>query len=438
MWVESQVGQGSTFRFTIQAEAAPDQTRVYAYSVQPQLENRRVLIVDDNATNRRILTTQTQNWGMLPRETASPLEALEWIRRGDPFDVAFLDMHMPEMDGLTLAGEIRQYRDAQALPLVMLSSLGRREAGAEAVQLAAYLTKPVRLSQLYDALVEILAEQPATRKRGADRGAHIDARLAERLPLRILLAEDNAVNQKLALQILRKMGYRADVAGNGLEVLEALGRQAYDVILMDVQMPEMDGLEATRYICQEWPKDKRPRIIAMTANVMQGDREMCLAAGMDDYISKPVQIKELQLALERQGQPAAMPTVPVRGTAAAVIDWGVLDGLRDLQEEGETDFVQNMIDIYLTDAPPLLTQLKEAIACGNADQVRHAAHTLKGNSNSLGARQVGAVSLELEKLGRSGTLTGAAPLLAGLEREFARARQALEAYPQVQSSNALE
>jgi len=295
MWVDSEVGQGSTFHFTVQAEAAPVLAPAYLRDTQPALKDKRVLIVDDNVTNRRILSLQTQSWGMFPRNTPSPIEALSWIRQGAPFDVAILDMQMPEMDGLTLAAQVRRERDARALPLVMLTSLGRQEVGAESITFEAFLTKPIKASQLYNVLVGIFAEgtQPAQRYRDPVGRPKFDPEMGERLPLRILLAEDNAVNQKLALHLLERMGYRADVAGNGLETLEALRRQTYDVVLMDVQMPEMDGLEATQAIHQEWPREQRPRIIAMTANVMKEDREECLAAGMDDYIGKPIRVEEL-------------------------------------------------------------------------------------------------------------------------------------------------
>jgi CheY-like chemotaxis protein len=314
---------------------------------------------------------------------------------------------------------------------VMLSSLDRRETGAEAVQFAAYLNKPIKQSALYNTLVQIFAEQaPHTPERETGDELQFDTELAERLPLRILVAEDNAINQKLALQMLRKMGYRADVAGNGAEVLQALERQPYDVVLMDVQMPEIDGLEATRRINQQWTPEQRPRIIAMTANAMLGDREACLAAGMDDYISKPIRGRELQIALERWGQrspvsPGSDP--PVRDPIPATIDRAVLDDLRALQEPGEPDFVQEMIDLYLTDTPPLIAALRVAVGQGEADGLRAAAHTLKGNSNSLGAMRMGSLSLELEKLGRSGTITTgqAEPLLGELEREFERVRRAV-------------
>ena len=242
MWVESRVGIGSTFHFTVEADAAPAPVRAFEQTEPAQLAGRRALIVDDNAANREILVRQAESWGMLVWKTGAPTEALEWIRRGDPFDVAILDMQMPDMDGVTLAGHMRRYRDADALPLVMLTSLGRIEESA--VEFAAYLTKPIRPSQLYEALIVVVGGEAEQAERPAV--AVPDERLADRLPLRILVVEDNAVNQQLAMLLLQKIGYRADVAANGKEALEALQRQPYDVVLMDVEMPEMDGLEATR------------------------------------------------------------------------------------------------------------------------------------------------------------------------------------------------
>ena len=305
MWVESVAGQGSTFHFTITAEKANLVVGHRFHGEQPNLAGRRLLVVDDNPTNRRIINLQTHDWGMLARETGSPLEALAWIRQGDPFDLAILDLHMPEMDGFALAAEIRKLRDAKTLPLVMLSSVGARDSGPDLIGWSAYLTKPVKQSQLFNLMAGIFGQAESSQPVAAPAAAgpqKIDAEIASRSPLAILLAEDNVFNQKLAVHLLAQMGYRGDLAANGLEALQSVERQHYDVILMDVQMPEMDGLEASRQLCARWPRDKRPHIIAMTANAMQGDREMCLAAGMDDYISKPIRIAELAAALERAYQ----------------------------------------------------------------------------------------------------------------------------------------
>jgi GAF domain-containing protein/DNA-binding response OmpR family regulator/tetratricopeptide (TPR) repeat protein len=303
LWAESTgiPGEGSAFHFTIETEIVemPERAHRDLHGVQPDLDGKRVLIVDDNATNRRILTLQLHRWGMQTRDTESPKEALGWIGGGDPFDLAILDMHMPDMDGIELAGRILKMRDEKALPLVLFTSLGRREAVADSQLFAAYLSKPVKQSQLFDTLAGIFSEQPEKEKKSAPSKVQMDPELAKRHPLRILLAEDILVNQKLALRLLDQMGYRADVASNGLEAIQAVERQPYDVILMDVQMPEMDGLEASRQICARWPRGTRPTIIAMTANAMQGDREMCLEAGMDDYVSKPIRPDELVNALMR-------------------------------------------------------------------------------------------------------------------------------------------
>ena len=301
MWAESTgvPGEGSAFHFTIQTEtvAMPERSRRDLHGIQPALNEKRVLIVDDNATNRRILTLQLQAWGMQARDSETPAEALKWIKRGDPFDLAILDMHMPGMDGVALAGRIRKQRDAKSLPLVLFSSLGRREADVDANLFEAYLSKPIKPSQLFDTLASLFVEQPTTEKRAAPAKLQMDPEMAKNHPLRILLAEDILVNQKLALRLLQQMGYRADVASNGIEAIQSVERQPYDAILMDVQMPEMDGLEASRRICARWPRGQRPAIIAMTANAMQGDREMCLEAGMDDYVSKPIRPDELVKAL---------------------------------------------------------------------------------------------------------------------------------------------
>jgi len=300
MWVDSQVGVGSTFHFTIQAEPAQISVRTHRDGQQPSLVGKRLLAVDDNPTNRRIILLQTQNWGMITQATGSPEEALRWIRQGTPFDLAVLDMHMPEMDGLTLGQEIRKLRDAKSLPLVMLSSVGTREPGIGPFEWAAYLTKPIKQSQLFNVMTGIFSQAEAQSDvRQSPSLPSLDPEMAVRHPLRILLAEDNVVNQKLALRLLSQMGYRADLASNGLEAIRAVERQSYDVILMDVQMPEMDGLEATHQLCAQIPAQQRPRIIAMTANAMQGDREMCLQAGMDDYLSKPIHVDELVTALNR-------------------------------------------------------------------------------------------------------------------------------------------
>ncbi|MCH8857165.1 MAG: response regulator, partial [Proteobacteria bacterium] len=295
LWAESAgPGQGCRFCFTLpeQAAALAPGPRRDLIGAQPALKGRRMLVVDDNATNRRILALQAGKWGMVVRDTASPLEALQ-LALSEPFDLAVLDMHMPEMDGVALARRLRDLKPA--LPRVLFTSLGRRDV--EAGLFAALMMKPLRQSQLFDTLVTVLHHEAVPEPTAAPL-PRPEAGLAQRHPLRILLAEDNAVNQKLALRLLAQMGYRADVAANGVEAVESAQRQPYDLVLMDVQMPEMDGLDATRLLVERLG-EQRPRVVAMTANAMQGDRERCMAAGMDDYITKPVRVEALVAALKQ-------------------------------------------------------------------------------------------------------------------------------------------
>jgi CheY-like chemotaxis protein len=295
-------GEGSTFHLVVRMPvASPDEvTPTRPQRVEADLSGRRVLIVDDNATNRRILVAQTARWGMLPRETGSPSEALRWLAEGEQIDIILSDLLMPEMDGVEFASRASQIdRAAESPPIVILSSVGVRDRDESG--LAGWLAKPVKPSALHDTIATILLggvlARPAPAATTPADGASA-SRLGDRHPLRILLAEDNAVNQKLALRLLSQMSYGAEVAGDGLQAIAALERDDFDVVLMDVQMPELDGLEATRRIRAQWP-DRPLTIVAMTANAMAGDREACLAAGMDDYISKPIRAAELTAALER-------------------------------------------------------------------------------------------------------------------------------------------
>jgi signal transduction histidine kinase/CheY-like chemotaxis protein/HAMP domain-containing protein/HPt (histidine-containing phosphotransfer) domain-containing protein len=464
MWAESAgvPGKGSTFHFTIQAQAAPSPPRRYLQALQPDLSGRRVLIVDDNATNRQILTLQTEAWGMLPRATASPVEALGWIRRGDPFDVALLDMQLPGpvlsigegpvlsevegtaavgTDGLMLAAAIQQQREATAgsnapLPVIILTSeqWGSRPIG---IDVAAWLTKPIKASQLYDVLVQMFAEErEAVSEHDVAFIPRFDAGMGQRLPLRILVAEDNVINQQVALSFLERLGYRADVVANGLEVLSSLRRQPYDVVLMDVQMPEMDGLEATLRIRglspAELAAEAQPRIIAMTANVMQEDFEVCLAAGMDDYVGKPVQVEELVRALSKcqprrlQAPEKAQVVQPSAVETPQVLDPRALERLRVTLGQQADRMLPGLIEGFYGDVERLLGQARRALEQGQADDLHRASHTLKSTSATFGAMALSAVARELESLAREGMLARAAEQIARAEAEFARAKTALE------------
>ena len=450
VWVESEMGRGSTFYFTVVTQAVQSISQINLDVTQPQLAGKRLLIVDDNATNRQILTLQGQSWGMLTQEAQSGSQVLEWLRQRKPFDLAILDMQMPAMDGLTLATEIRQQPGYQELPLVMLTSLGKPETSDPRIDanFAAFLNKPIKQSQLYNVLIKVLGGQPIKVRPACSISPKIDPYLAERIPLRILLAEDNVVNQKVALHLLQRMGYRADVAGNGLEVLEALSRQPYDVVFMDVQMPEMDGLTTTSRICQEWSRLERPRIIAMTANAMQGDRELCLEAGMDDYISKPIRLEELVRALSqceeglqvRRLQVASsaedfQPLIPIQfplgeelysktfNPSPAALDAMAFQALREMVNKDEV--LVRVIDSYLEESPKLLQAIATAVADKEVDLLQRAAHTLKSTSATLGATSFSALCQELEAIAQMGTLTVASVRVSQVKTEYEKVGTAL-------------
>jgi PAS domain S-box-containing protein len=444
MWVESEHHKGSTFHFTMVTEEAGVPAKPAAAVHVPHLAGKRVLVVDDNATNRQIVRLQAQSWAMLVDEAASAADALAKLGRGERYDLAILDIQMPEMDGIALAQEIRK-RGIDRLPLVALSSLGRREASSEELGFAAFLTKPIKQSQLYNVLVEVFAGAPVSARASKQQSFEYDHELGMRLPLRILLAEDMAVNQKLMQAMLARMGYTAEFANNGLEVLKALQAKDYDIVLMDVQMPEMDGLEASRRVRKQFPVERQPRIVALTANAMVEDREACREAGMDDYLSKPVQVKELQAALIRTGEwakasrerkrPEEKPQFPPPAvavstpgpTAADVIDPAMLADLKQMGGGNGVDIIKDLLNLFRNDVPPLLTALRAAVTAGDPQKLKESAHSLKGGAANLGAKTMAALCFELEKKGRAGSVEGAAERLPAIEEQFRLVCAALEA-----------
>ena len=425
IWAESEPGKGSTFHFTIVADEVEALERAAADREQPELAGKRVLIVDDNASNRLLLKLQTERWGMRARDTNSPAVALEWIVQGDPFDVALLDYQMPEMDGIALAREIRAARGAHAPVLILLSSTGQSLASAHAnAGFAAGLSKPLRLSHLRDRLLETVGD-----RRDTSTGAvpPVARDVGSPVPLRILLAEDNAINQKVALRLLERLGYGADVVGDGRQALARLDHAVYDVILMDVQMPEMDGLEASRAICARWAASERPRIIAMTAEAMQGDRDKCLAAGMDDYIVKPVTLDRLAAALAKCPPLAAATAPEAAATPVAVtaLDRDVLDQLRE--DLGGTAAVREVIRSFLDETPSVLSALRDAAARADVPSIRRAAHMIKGTSSILGARELSEQCAEIEHVGQTGCIADAGARVIAVEASYRTIEAALKA-----------
>ena len=432
MWVESEgvKGKGSTFHFTIQVAEGEKPQRT-APSGQVDIRHRRVLIVDDNASNLRVLSLQTHAWGMEEQFTSDPAEALEWIRSGHLYDIALIDHQMPQMDGVLLAKEIRKLRSEKALPLVLIGSTSSDPAEHELF--SAQLLKPVRPSQLFDTMTSILSGSDICPGDNAVKEQSIfDPEMAQRLPLRVLLAEDHITNQKLALYTLAKLGYRADVASNGLEVLEALDRQDYNVILMDMQMPEMDGLAATRLIRERLSCSRQPRIIAMTANVTTADRQACYDAGMNDYLAKPIRIEELVAALNKSQQlpldkPDSLQEIPVpdlhgigsdhRGAAMSNIDLSALERLLTLVG-GNKDNYLILIDSFLEETPKLIAGIRHASENCDFELLRRMSHTLKSTCRDFGALQLSKFGERLEAIGKTGTMEGVPQLVQQAEREY--------------------
>jgi len=305
MWVESEAGHGSTFHFTIDIKLLDGGPPATWEAIRPDLLGRRILVLEDNDTNRRILNHWLEKFGMLPTAVATSQEVLEQLQQENTFDGIILDLQLPETDGLSFAETVRQLPACQEVPILPLTSVHLRpgDSRAAAARVAISIFKPIRPKQLLDALSQSLGRSRTAIRQGPETPADGDS-LASRLPLRILMADVNQVNQKVGRSFLEKLGYRADVVSNGLEVLQALERQPYDVVFLEAQMPEMDGYETARQLCQRWAGKDRPRIIAITGNAMQGDRERCLEAGMDDYIAKPVRLDDLRTALERWGRPS--------------------------------------------------------------------------------------------------------------------------------------
>lgn len=406
MWVESKIGEGSTFLFTIKCEGKHEQTRVYMRSRQPEIEGRRILIVDDNETNRRILDLQTKNWGMKPVLVDSPLAAIELLNSGEKFDLGIFDYQMPEMDGMHLVQSLRENKSVNQFPVIILTSLGRKEDEKilKELRISKFLNKPIKQSNLYESIISTLggeikhlAEKP--------KKVYLDATLGKQYPMKLLLAEDNQVNQRVALRVLEKLGYRADVAGNGLEVLDMIEKIDYDLILMDVFMPEMDGLEATKQIIGKLGDD-RPFIIAMTANAMQGDREMCIDAGMDDYLSKPIRVDELQKTFQAYGEKVfakkgnLIEQLQHQKLDTHVINEEDIPFLNDMQSEEDLSFFVELIDMYVDDAPNVIQSIVESVEAGNGERIAFYSHKLKGSSLSLGIKAVADLVIELEVLGK--------------------------------------
>ncbi len=428
IWVESTVGKGSTFHFTARFGLADGPVARPSSARPERLRDLPVLVVDDNATNRRILEEVLGNWGMRPLAVDGGEAALAALGRaaaaGKPFPLVLLDAHMPGMDGFTLAERIRRGPGSARTLMVMLTSAGHPEDVARCRELGidVYLMKPVKQSELYSALLAALGQSepdaPAPAGRPTPGG--------RRPPLHVLLSEDNPVNQKLAVRLLEKRGHTVVMAGDGKEALAALARRPFDLVLLDVQMPDMDGYEAAARIRREEKGTGRHvPILAMTAYAMKGDRERCLAAGMDGYVAKPIQPAELFETIDRLLPPGeAAPEEPPAPPATEAPNRS--EALRRVGDDAE--LLRELAGLFLDSYPQQLTELRTAFGVGDGPTVQRLAHTLKGAVGVFGARFAFEAALRLEATARAGDLTAAEQARIGLEEALGRLRPALAAW----------
>ena len=484
IWVDSEIGVGSTFSFTIVAVPTKTEGRQVVHT--GTLDGKRILIVDDNETNRQILMERLRRWKMHAFEAANGKDALRWLAENDKVSMVLVDYQMPEMDGLQLAQRIKQrYID---IPVIMLSSIGQRPKDAA---IDAFMTKPIKHEYLHQTMVRTLTTANEV-KTPEKVNKPTDALLGERHPLRILLVEDMVVNQQVATKMLGRLGYSADIASNGREGYETVKTIQYDVVLMDMQMPEMDGLEATRRIRAEADPAYQPHIIAMTANAMAGDREKCLEAGMNDYVSKPVRLEALSEALEKspsrladsdgspkytapetpepsryrrstdqqpdQHRPSTPmfadsdddssemgPTNGKVSTATSepttvgfngkriVIDQQKIEAtaerlrqhLNKLAGEDDSNFRKMIVESFLQTAPSFVEKIETAFQTGATEVIQYAAHSLKSSSQLVGASRLSSLSYELESQSRDGSLDGMEKHPMLIRREFEILREAI-------------
>ena len=447
MWVESTPGQGSTFHFSIPFQPAPAAREPAPTPTTSKLAGIQVLIVDDNATSRRILTDQTSRWGLRPCAAQSAVQALDWLRAGERFDLVILDFHLPDTDGLKVADQIRQLPGSSRLPIVLLAPIGMRCDSPNMAQarLAGCVVKPVKARQLQATLAQVVSgAKNQTTPAKVPTSSKLDPTLATRLPLRIMVCDDNAINQKVAQRILQQMGYKAAVTANGKEALAALDQERFDLVFMDLQMPEMNGLEATHAIRErqrqtsQFPNYQPPVIIvAMTASAMVGDRDKCLSSGMDDYVAKPVRPEDVQTAIERWG-------AKIQASENQQQTVGLSDNTKNqfmsdttnnpppvdverLMEfsDGTPESLRELITLYLDQTGKQLEQLQVAVQTANAPEVRRIAHSSAGANATCGMTVLAPLLRELEHLAGENNLSTAPELCTRCKHEYTRVTKAL-------------
>jgi len=456
---ESTLGKGSTFSFSVDLEKAGTAKRLIPANDKEKLKGYHVLVIDDNATNRAIVTSQTKSWGMISDSSPNGQEGISALRKaeqmGRPYDFVVLDMHMPDMDGLEVAQTIQNDPKLAGVQMIMLTSVGYRGHAKKAREsgISAYLTKPVRQFDLFSTFIKVLGNKSQQIPPSIITKYDIGDNLPQ-FDLSVLLAEDNETNQEVAMAMLRKFGCQVDIVENGQLVLESLSQRPYDLILMDCQMPIMDGYQATQEIRQletASDRDEHVLIIALTAHALAGDRERCLAAGMDGYMSKPFRQDQMQNMLlqycrhkmiqQREGETVATPfqdntprTAPPEQKPEQVsshfggpaVDFTLLDDLQVLQVNGEESIIEKVVFAYLKAAPPLLETIGEYPENTNRDDVRVAAHTLKSSSANVGAMVLSDLCRRLELECMQDSTENIYELTVAIKRQFASVENSLK------------
>jgi signal transduction histidine kinase/DNA-binding response OmpR family regulator len=430
--VESTEGNGSRFFFSIRAAALIDQVPAPTPEKSAKLIGKRILIVDDSDTNLQILSAECRQWGMIPSPVGSPAAALESLKKGDPYDLAIYDMQMPEKDGVQLASETRELRIFPVLPIILLSSWDLSDSRIKDNHnlFAATVMKPLKISQFHSLLESVIGRQSTTdsiKRKEEKKGDN----LASEIPISIMVAEDNLVNQKLVQRMLRLMGYEPVIVGTGLEALNALEHDSCDLIFMDVQMPEMDGLEATQKIRQRFGESVGPKIVAMTAFALAGDKEKCLKAGMNDYLSKPFVSEQVASMIRKWGSHKTSPKSEVETLDAnrnESIDVDIQSRIKELERETDRSFVKELIAIYLDEAPANIQNLKNAFRTKEKKEIEQYAHKLKGGSMNLGAGKLSHLFENVEEFARNNVTAIPETLIAEIDQEFDRTITVLRSY----------
>lgn len=399
IWFESKEGLGTTFYFTINVKQRENtEVKEYLNSDIPNLKGKNLLIIDENRVLRQIISLQTQTWGMKPKTTPSGYEAIDWLKKYK-FEAVLLDLVLNEKYNGEIVKEIRKIK-GNDFPIIGLS--GKKSDSYKHKELfSAAITKPVNQEELYDVFDFLCAEN----KTPVIKADTAEKNLCEKIPLKILIAEDNIINQKIASRILEQMGYNADIAGDGLEVLECLNRQHYDLVLMDVQMPELDGIQTTGRILEKWLPAERPKIIAMTANATQGDMEKCLYAGMDDFISKPILSDELKSMLEKWG---SNPITKITGAVAYnnedLIDSNTVENLKQITGIDNTSFLKEVVNLYSKQTPQIISDIKTHWKNNEIQKLILSVHNLRGSSINMGAKMIQEMSKNIEAKCRKGDM----------------------------------